>query len=267
MDFKLLHSWRAIQSKASDRLIFLICGLLLFSATSHAQELPPDFVFLRDVDSSIVQDIRYAGKFNFLGRPAPGYNAPECVLHRNAASAIAKAQLQMNEKGFRLKVFDCYRPHKATLAFMDWTKSPEANEHPEDFYPAMSKKALGEGKYISPSSTHSLGVAVDVTVVRPTDSALPTKVRGGGPCNGPFDTRASESSLDFGTTFDCFAEQSKTNHGALSEESQANRKLLLDIMRHNGFENYAREWWHFQLKAIPNDLKAQNFDIPYRQKR
>src|SRR5664280_2784374 len=59
--------------------------LALTGPAAAAERLPAGFVYLRDVDASIAQDMRYAGFDNFTGRPLPGYNAPECVLRRAVA--------------------------------------------------------------------------------------------------------------------------------------------------------------------------------------
>jgi D-alanyl-D-alanine dipeptidase len=261
MGFKLLHRRRAIEPQTMKRSLRLVLAMLLWPQPCGAQAMPDDFVHLKSVDPSILQDIRYAGRFNFLGAPAPGYDAAECILHRRAAEALARAQAKAKAEGLSLKVLDCYRPQKATQAFAAWVRGPETGEAARDFHPGMSKKHLIERKFISGNSSHSLGLAVDVTLVGLKHSPAQTKAPGGGPCNGPFDTRPLESDLDFGTTFDCFAEESATDHKALPDEARRNRNLLRTIMKSGGFDNYAREWWHYHLSPAPKGVTPQNFDI------
>ena len=50
--------------------------------------MPAGFVYLRDVDPTIIQDIRYAGPNNFVGRRLSGYNSAECVVKRSVGLAL-----------------------------------------------------------------------------------------------------------------------------------------------------------------------------------
>src|SRR3984885_16338878 len=78
-----------------------------------AQALPEGFSFLRDIDPTIVQDIRYAGSNNFVGRPLAGYAAAECVVKRNVALLLQSIQEELSLQGLSLKMLDCYRPVRA----------------------------------------------------------------------------------------------------------------------------------------------------------
>src|SRR5687767_231928 len=99
--------------------------MLLLATPAQAQRLPPDFVYLRDVDPSIVQDMRYAGSDNFTGRALPGYDGLECVLRADAAQALKRVQATLAPSGLSLKVYDCYRPERAVRAMARWSRSPE----------------------------------------------------------------------------------------------------------------------------------------------
>ena len=75
-------------------------GLAITSQQAPAQStLPAGFVYLRDVDPTIAQDIRYAGANNFVGRPLPGYEAAECVLRREVAAALKRVQASLAASG------------------------------------------------------------------------------------------------------------------------------------------------------------------------
>jgi D-alanyl-D-alanine dipeptidase len=52
----------------------------LANAAAQTPKLPAGFVYLRDIDPTIIQDMRYAGANNFVGRPLRGYQAGECVV-------------------------------------------------------------------------------------------------------------------------------------------------------------------------------------------
>ncbi len=69
---------------------------------------------------SIAQDIRYASPNNFTAAPLPGYGAPECVLRREAAEALARVQAELARQHLGLKTYDCYRPERAVRAMWRW---------------------------------------------------------------------------------------------------------------------------------------------------
>ena len=133
--------------------------------------LPSDFVYLRDVDATIEQDMRYAGWRNFTGKPLPGYGAAECVLRRDAAQALKLAQDDLRGSGLSLKVYDCYRPQRAVNAMANWAAAPEDNAT-KRFYPRRDRQRLFAEGWISPRSKHSAGIAIDLTLV-PIGSVSP----------------------------------------------------------------------------------------------
>ncbi|CDX33231.1 D-Ala-D-Ala dipeptidase (fragment) [Mesorhizobium plurifarium] len=83
---------------------------LLISLSAYANPLPAGFVRLAEIDPTIRQDIRYAGRENFLHRKVYGYDAPVCILTATAAKALSGVQKAITAKGLTLVVFDCYRP-------------------------------------------------------------------------------------------------------------------------------------------------------------
>lgn len=239
----------------------LMLGDTLTPALAQAG-LPPAFVYLRDVEPTIVQDIRYAGRDNFTGRPLPGYDAPECILTRAVATALKQVQSDLAAAGLGLKVYDCYRPARATQAMVQWTRDGRTDT--QRFYPALQKSSLLHG-YISGASRHATGMAVDLTLVelaRPTPAAFdPGKTYGA--CNGPAEIRSPDSSLDMGTGYDCFDPLSHTNNAAIGGEQRRRRMVLVAAMSKRGFRNYAREWWHFTFAGAASE-PAQDFPIARR---
>jgi zinc D-Ala-D-Ala dipeptidase len=187
----------------------------------HAAELPPDFVRLADVAPSVVQDMRYAGTENFTGRPVPGYAAPQCWLRREVAVALLRAAEEAQSEGLRLVVHDCYRPVRATKAFLQWAEDSADQQMKASYYPNIDKRTLFDLGYIAKVSTHSRGIAVD----------------------------CSFEGKDFGTPFDMFDEKSATHHPAIIGEAKENRIRLQTLMAKYGFENLATEWWHFTFMS------------------
>ena len=133
---------------------------------------------MRDVDPTIIQDIRYAGSHNFVGRPIRGYLAAECILSAAAANALKSLQGMLAEKKLSLIVWDCYRPKRAVADFLQWSRDPAHAEMKAEFYPRTAKASLFALGYIAIRSAHSRGSAVDLGIV-PSDilSAPPPNPR------------------------------------------------------------------------------------------
>ena len=230
----------------------LIGALIVAGTPTHAREmLPPGFVYLRDVDSSIVQDMRYATADNFTGRPLPGYGAAECVLRREAAEALRRVQADLARENLGLKVYDCYRPTRAVRAMEEWAHDGNDSEATRRFYPALHKRNLFALGYIAAQSKHSTGTTVDLTLVRLPAAAAPRfdPTARYGPCTGPASKRAPDNSIDMGTGFDCFDVKSYGANRAIDPEQRRWRGALNAAMHRQGFANYFREWWHYSFTA------------------
>ena len=237
-----------------------LLALLLTAGAAQAQSrLPPGFVYLRDVEPSIAQDMRYAGANNFTGRPLPGYGAPECVLRRDAALALKRVQDVLKGSGLSLKVYDCYRPQRAVNAMARWAGGHE-DDSTKRFYPALEKRTLFAEGWIAFRSRHSAGTAIDLTIV-PAGSSVPEfdATRRYGSCDALWRERAPDNSIDMGTGFDCFSAKSYTHSAAISGAERANRDRLLAAMTKQGFRNYFREWWHFEYHG---GAEPVGYDVP-----
>jgi D-alanyl-D-alanine dipeptidase len=165
-------------------------------------------VDIRSVDSTIEVQARYATANNFTGAPLPGYEANRAFLRREAAEALGRVQRRLRTGGLGLRVFDAYRPVRATAAMMDWAER-------------TGRRALLDSGYIARRSRHNLGVAVDLTLV----------------------DAGSRTELPMGTAFDQFTEAAHTANATGRE--RAYRDILLRVMESEGFKNYEMEWWHF----------------------
>ena len=240
---------------------FILTGSLSLAAfAAGASEMPEDFVYLRDVDPTIQQDIRYAGTDNFTGAKVLGYEAPECVLVRQAAEALKDVQAGLRGKGLTLKVYDCYRPARAVAAFVDWAKDPDDPHAKMTYYPNLPKADLFPD-YIATRSGHSRGATVDLTLV-PLNAVLdaPASANKAAPCTAPKSERSPDDSLDMGTSFDCFDAKAALSASNVAAEQHANRVMLNEIMRAHGFKDYSQEWWHFTLE--PEPYPDTIFDFP-----
>ena len=244
------------------QLRYLILLTLLLTSPLDAREmLPPGFVYLRDVDSSIVQDMRYATADNFTGRPLPGYAAPECVLRREAAEALKRVQADLASEKLSLKVYDCYRPTRAVRAMAEWSHDGDDSAATRRFYPSLHKRNLFALGYIASQSRHSTGTAIDLTLIKLPATHAPRfdPAASYGSCVGPVAKRAPDNSIDMGTAFDCFDTKSYTASGVVAPEQRRSRAALNAAMRRHGFANYFREWWHYSFSVA--EPRAYDFAI------
>jgi len=202
----------------------------------------PPLVAVRDLDDTILEDIRYAGPDNFTGAPVPGYEAPRCLLAEPAARALAAVQADLRSIGMGLQVFDCYRPQRAVDHFLRWAEGPDDRAR-EAYHPRVPKNELVARGYIAPRSAHSRGAAVDVTLVA-------------------LDSWGGATPVDMGTPFDFFDPRSRADAADVSPEARENRRLLREAMTRRGFRPLAEEWWHFTFQ--PEPYPDRSFDVPVR---
>ena len=241
-----------------------VCGLLtvFICQPATAQNLPSPLVYLRDIDATIAQDIRYATANNFTGKPLSGYDAAECVLSREVALALKAAQADLATSKLALKVYDCYRPTRAVRAMSAWAHDGRDAMPTKRFFPNADKSQLFTLGYIAGHSRHSSGTAIDLTLIekdaRPAPPFDPAARYGA--CTNPAAARAPDNSLDMGTGYDCLDPKGHTS-AAVTPEQRKNRLALVAAMRKRGFSNYFREWWHFTFNGTGG---APHHDVPIR---
>ncbi|MEI5009981.1 M15 family metallopeptidase [Streptomyces sp. PmtA] len=242
----------------------LAAGVAAPPAAGAASEprAPEEFVALRSVDPTILQEMRYTTAHNFVGEPIDGYRQPLCILTRPAAQALRKAQRSLLRKGYSLKVYDCYRPQRAVDHFVRWAEDLTDQRMKKEFYPHVDKSRLFADGYIAGKSGHSRGSTVDLTVVPlPAEKTRPY-VPGEPlvPCHAPQSERFPDNSADMGTGFDCFDTLSHTDDPRVQGAQRANRQLLTTTLAGAGFANLPEEWWHFTHK--PELFPDTYFDFP-----
>ena len=187
------------------------------------------FVSIGEVIPDVLLDIRYYSSFNFIGERIDGYEAPAALMTRVAAEALKKVSNEVRGLGFRLKIFDAYRPQKAVDHFVRWAKDPADIRMKQYFYPELDKKDIIPQHYVAEHSGHSRGSTVDLTL---------------------FDM-ASQQDVDMGGTFDWCGQKSHPDYRGITEEQHQNRMLLQQCMVKHGFRPLDSEWWHFTLENEP----------------
>jgi zinc D-Ala-D-Ala dipeptidase len=234
------------------------------ASAATAQTLPGGFAFLRDIDPSILQDIRYAGSNNFVGRPLAGYEAGECVVKRDVGLALKRVQGELAPRKLSLKMLDCYRPARAVHDMAAWAQNGRETPAERRYNPAFSKKDLFRLGYIAEHSAHSTGAAVDLTLVdlKADNSAAYDPSKAYGDCTAPASARVPEASVDMGTGYDCSDAMAHTAAKPITPAQRRWRNLLLAPMARQGFVNYSKEWWHFSLPGAAGP--AYDFPITAR---
>lgn len=221
-------------------------------APTPDQAMPTGFVPLAALVPDVVQDMRYHGPNNFLGRPVAAYEAATCILSRPAARALQAVQAELRTQGLALKVFDCYRPQAAVDDFVRWGRDLSDQKTKANFYPDVPKAELFQRGYIAEKSGHSRGSTVDLTAVVVNAQRASKTVR------GPL---ADGMDVDMGTPFDWFGVQSHTDNPALAPDVQDNRRWLRALLQRHGFRNLPEEWWHYTLQNEPYPERYFNFIV------
>tara|TARA_B100001109_G_scaffold117500_1_gene95756 strand:+ start:1434 stop:2096 length:663 start_codon:yes stop_codon:yes gene_type:complete len=207
-------------------LIIIISAFYLIFINDTLED---GFVYLKDIDNSIIVDLKYFSTENFTGQYVKGYHSNTAILTKEAALALSNVQDDLKKLGYSLILFDAYRPQSAVNFFMQWSNDLNDTINKSIYYPNIKKSQLFELGYIAYKSGHSRGSTVDVSLVKISNN----------------------KELDMGTVFDYFGVESHTFFDEISENQKANRLLLYDVMVDNGFKNYSKEWWHYTLENEP----------------
>ncbi|MGN0163226.1 MAG: M15 family metallopeptidase [Candidatus Ornithomonoglobus sp.] len=222
---------------------FISCVMVVFMLVVSGCTAPADkaankaqsdgsegFVLLAEAVPDVIQEIRYYSTYNFVGERIDGYEEPCALITKEAAAALKEVSDDVMAQGYRLKIYDAYRPQMAVDHFVRWAEDLDAEEMKPYFYPEVDKTLLFEQGYIDAKSGHSRGSTVDLTL---------------------FDMKTGKEA-DMGGTFDYFGELSHPDYtDTLTEEQIANRNILREAMMRHGFKPLDTEWWHFTLKDEP----------------
>ncbi|MBQ3390496.1 MAG: M15 family metallopeptidase [Firmicutes bacterium] len=203
------------------------------SAAADSEMLPEedasDFVVLSEAVPDVILEIRYYSTYNFVGDRIDGYEEPIALMTKEGAQALKEVSDDLIQKGYRLKIYDAYRPQMAVAHFVRWAEALDDTRMKEYFYPDLDKSVLFDQGYIAEKSGHSRGSTVDLTL---------------------FDMR-TEKEVDMGGTFDWFGIESHPDYKGITEEQYQNRMILREAMLAHGFKPIDTEWWHFTLADEP----------------
>ena len=218
-------------------IAFILFSFIQISFGSQISYDKSDFIPVSSAIYDAAYDIRYYSANNFTGNRIRGYNAPVAYMTKEGLSALSVAANDLRKQGYRLLIWDTYRPQKAVDNFVEWINNPN-DEGDKSFYPDLKKSDLLKGQYIMEKSGHTRGSTVDLTLIKK---------------DGSF--------VDMGGTFDLFSEISHPDYKKLTREQKKNRKTLHDAMIKAGFTGIDSEWWHFTLKNEPYPDTYFDFDV------
>ena len=232
-----------------DHISFLLifCSLMNVTCSPKFQpeqaEVHPAFSALNDQTNDKLEEfeitIRYFSEDNFVGRPIPGYNANKAFLTNETERALLNAHKEFIRLGYKIKIFDAYRPQMAVDYFSFWAADLNDTVNKSKYYPNINKSELFAKGYIAKKSGHSRGSAVDITLI---------------------DINTGEE-VDMGSPWDFFDPVSSIRSSQVTSQQLANRKLLANVMSRHGFKPLAEEWWHFSLISEPFPNTYFNFPI------
>ena len=184
-------------------------GLKATTYTGYLETVKADpkkeLIDLKALIPNLVLDIRYATTNNFTGEKI--YNLAKAYARKPVAGALLQIQQELNKKGLGIKIFDAYRPYKATVKFYE--------VYHDTTYVASPYRG----------SRHNRGCALDLTVI---------------------DLKTGEE-LQMPTGYDSFKKEAWPTSEVKDPTILKNRTLLIDVMERHGFKVNGSEWWHFDF--------------------
>jgi len=184
-------------------------GLKTMSLTEYKAsiQINPDkaLIDLEKFVPGLVLDIRYATTNNFTKEKI--YNLAKAYARKPVAEAVKKAQAELKTMGLGIKIFDAYRPYKATVRFYEVYK--------DTTYVASPYRG----------SRHNRGCAIDMTLIN----------------------RKTGEELKMPTGYDSFRKEAWPSTPISDPEASKNRKLIISVMEKYGFKVNSSEWWHFDF--------------------
>ena len=172
---------------------------------SEQEDEPADdaMVLILDYIPDMVIDLKYATTDNFTGQVI--YENNEAYLRYGTVKKLIQVQNALKEKGYKLVLWDGYRPLSAQ--FKLWDICPDSR------YVANPNKGF---------SKHSRGNTVDITIVT-----------------------LDGKKVEMPTGFDDFSKEADRDYSDVSHEAAVNSQMLEDVMKMAGFKGYSGEWWHY----------------------
>jgi D-alanyl-D-alanine dipeptidase len=217
---------------------------------------------VRLTDPDIIQSHRYAHAENFLGRPVPGYEKMQSFYcTEKAARALRAVNQSVMQKGYRLVVYDAYRPQRAVNAFIAWSQDDKDHIKKSHYYPSIPKQQLFSLGYLAEKSSHSRGSTFDITLIPIHQTLKPITLHQRRLANGEHILFLDDNTVDMGSSFDLFHAVSHHDSPLITQAQAKMRSILRQAMHEYGFAELHEEWWHYTLvdEPYPNDYFDEVF--------
>ncbi|MDR0296856.1 MAG: M15 family metallopeptidase [Rickettsia sp.] len=243
---------------------YIFISLLLITFTVHpsfAAKLPENFVYLKDINPTIIENLRYYSSKNFCGKVIDGYKANRVILTKPAAEALSEVQKELLANGYSLVIYDAYRPQRTVNYFIEWAKDLSDQTTKSDYYPNVNKDDLFILGYIAKKSDHTRGSTVDLTIIKSSDVLHDITITKRKLTDGRSISFLDDGTVEMGSSFDLFDVASHHDSNVITPEYLAQRGYLRAIMKKHGFNEYNKEWWHYTLNNEPFPNTYFDFEI------
>jgi len=213
--------------------------------------LPDGFTFLKDIDPTIIESVRYFSSENFLGRQVAGYKTNRIICTKIAAESLKLVHDDLKSQGYGLVVYDGYRPQAAPDEFLSWSTDPNDQLAKKYYYPTIDKADMFDLGYVARKSSHSRGSTFDLTLIKLGDALNPIIYTSRMLENGEEIPYLDDNTINMGTSFDLFNDASHHDTKLVTEEQNLMREILRKAMKNRGFNDFSKEWWHYTLAEEP----------------
>ncbi|MCC8397740.1 MAG: M15 family metallopeptidase [Rickettsia endosymbiont of Labidopullus appendiculatus] len=252
-----------ILQKKYYKYIFISLLLIILNTvhSSFAAKLPENFVYLKDINPTIIENLRYYSTKNFCGKVIDGYKANRVILTKPAAEALSAVQKELLANGYSLVIYDAYRPQRAVNDFIKWAKDLKDQTTKANYYPNVDKADLFKLGYIDAQSPHSRGSTLDLTIIKSSNVLHDIKITKRKLTDGRSISFLDDGTVDMGSSFDLFDKASYADNKLISPEYLTQRDYLRTIMTKHGFTQYGEEWWDYTLSNEPFPNTYFDFEI------
>lgn len=244
-------------------LLITLVVVEVHAVKQNNKDLPGGFVYLSDVDGTIIQNLRYFTKYNFMGAPMIGYHANKAIMTEEAAIALSNAQKEFLKDGYSIVVYDAYRPQKTVDSFIAWAKKEDVCKDCRSlYYPDVEKSQLFTKGYIAERSGHTRGSTVDITIIKAVDRLFTIPIIENKELqNGTVMLFINDGTVNMGVHFDHLGAFAHHIYDKIPAQELQMRQYLRRTMENAGFNAYDQEWWHYTLKNEPFPDQYFNFDV------
>lgn len=227
-----------------------------------SDDMEKGFVYVRDIEPSIIENIRYYTTDNFVGERIDGYLKPVAIATKECALALQKVQREVIANNWTIVLYDVYRPKKAVAHFIRWGESDDVRQKAQ-YYPRLNKSQVFNG-YLARKSGHSRGSTVDLSLIPVGQKLSPVRESTRIMADGAAAPFRDDGTMDCGTSWDLLDTLSNHDNPVIAATNPVwaeKRNYLRNVMMRHGFRPLPTEWWHYTLNNEPFNDTYFDFDV------